>query len=581
MLRRSPLLLLVAAALALTLAENADATRELKGGKRNGERKEAAPPTAPSSGCCWTFSTEQKRYQFYPRPASTACVDPYKLAECPAAGQTTPSYAKTEGAASAAPVRTPPLPCCAAAAAPEAAAPRRPRRRRHPRRRPRRGRRRRPRRRRRRRPPRRPPRRRRPRRRRRRRRRRGGGGSEKLIGMLVLAVAVVGACVCRSKLKAAAGEYFPDADAKKTKGGKAYKSVNPNEKDTDGASQTSCGEPSESIEVDAAAEEWANQIAAQRSGVAYNPGASTRTLACAGAVAGGCGAGPVPSFGPGGGGASLRELKAAEEGFGGFDGFGDEGGGGADEYDERRGTWGGGGGGGGGGGAGAYNTPQPPQRGIGDFGLQSAADFGDIGALEGVGQPKADANIDWGALGESDGGGSNDPFFGGRRRGPARGARRRRRRRRRRRGRRLHRVRRVWAGQQAGARRRRQAAGGGLSWDEERQQWERANKSSFGLGGFGSRGGFGGGGGASPWDLRSAGLKTPASLRAFRQQAEKVRRPAPAPAPPRPIPRSPTPPPPRPPTPPRRSSTTTSRRRSSRALRWRGSSGRPTTSSRA
>jgi len=124
-----------------------------------------------------------------------------------------------------------------------------------------------------------------------------------------------------------------------------------------------------------------------------------------------------------------------------------------------------------------------------------------------------------------------------------------------------------------------------LSWDEERQQWERANKSSFGLGGFGSRGGFGGGGGASPWDLRSAGLKTPASLRAFRQQAEKVRRPAPAPAPPHPHPTiadaaAPT----RrahPTTPPRRSSTTTSRRRSSRALRWRGSSGRPTTSSRA
>ena len=130
--------------------------------------------------------------------------------------------------------------------------------------------------------------------------------------MLLLAVAVVGACVCRSKLKAAAGEYFPDADAKKTKGGKAYKSVNPNEKDTDGASQTSCGEPSESIEVDAAAEEWANQIAAQRSGVAYNPGASTRTLACAGAVAGGCGAEPVPSWRRRRR-RRLRELKAAEE----------------------------------------------------------------------------------------------------------------------------------------------------------------------------------------------------------------------------------------------------------------------------
>ena len=102
MLRRSALLLVLGAA----LAENADATRELKGGKRNGERKEAAPPAAPSSGCCWTFSTEQKRYQFYPRPASTACVDPYKLAECPAAGQTTPSYAKTEGAASAAAARS-------------------------------------------------------------------------------------------------------------------------------------------------------------------------------------------------------------------------------------------------------------------------------------------------------------------------------------------------------------------------------------------------------------------------------------------------------------------------------------------
>ena len=49
MLRRSPLLLLVAA-IALTLAENADAaTRELKGGKRNGERKEAAPPAALSA----------------------------------------------------------------------------------------------------------------------------------------------------------------------------------------------------------------------------------------------------------------------------------------------------------------------------------------------------------------------------------------------------------------------------------------------------------------------------------------------------------------------------------------------------
>ena len=57
MLRRSALLLVLGAA----LAENADATRELKGGKRNGERKEVAPPAAPSSGCCWTFSTEQKR----------------------------------------------------------------------------------------------------------------------------------------------------------------------------------------------------------------------------------------------------------------------------------------------------------------------------------------------------------------------------------------------------------------------------------------------------------------------------------------------------------------------------------------
>ena len=169
--------------------------------------------------------------------------------------------------------------------------------------------------------------------------------------------------------------------------------------------------------------------------------------------------------------------------------------------------------------------------------------------LEGVGQPKADANIDWGALGESDGGGSNDPFF-------------------------------EETATRTGARARVGGGGGGddvdydftvfdgfgqdnkpvrggggkqpaaaLSWDEERQQWERANKSSFGLGGFGSRGGFGGGGGASPWDLRSAGLKTPASRRAFRQQAEKVRRPPPRRAPRHPHrPRSPTPP--RPPTPP-------------------------------
>ena len=222
MLRRSPLLLLVAAALALTLAENADATRELKGGKRNGERKEVAPPAAPSSGCCWTFSTEQKRYQFYPRPASTACVDPYKLAECPAAGQTTPSYAKTEGATSAA---SPPPPAAAAAAAPKAAAAAAPKETAAPATKaaarakaataapetaapaataaattaaatapaaaP----------------------------------AAGGGGSEKLIGMLVLAVAVVGACVCRSKLKAAAGEYFPDADAKKKSGAAAAAEV--------------------------------------------------------------------------------------------------------------------------------------------------------------------------------------------------------------------------------------------------------------------------------------------------------------------------------------------------------------------
>ena len=56
----------------------------------------------------------------------------------------------------------------------------------------------------------------------------------------------------------------------------------------------------------------------------------------------------------------------------------------------------------------------------------------------------------------------------------------------------------------------------GMSWDAERRVWERQNQSRFGA--FGS----GRNSSSSPWDLRAAAFRSPASLSRFRQQAERV-----------------------------------------------------------
>lgn len=50
----------------------------------------AEPAAAASPGCCWSFNDATKRYQYYPRPANTACVAPYKPAACPGATKPPP-----------------------------------------------------------------------------------------------------------------------------------------------------------------------------------------------------------------------------------------------------------------------------------------------------------------------------------------------------------------------------------------------------------------------------------------------------------------------------------------------------------
>jgi len=61
------------------------------------------------------------------------------------------------------------------------------------------------------------------------------------------------------------------------------------------------------------------------------------------------------------------------------------------------------------------------------------------------------------------------------------------------------------------------SSGAGLSWDEERQVWEKANRSMFGrpMANLSERIS-----GASPWDLRTmSSFKSPDSLNRFRSQA--------------------------------------------------------------
>jgi len=64
------------------------------------------------------------------------------------------------------------------------------------------------------------------------------------------------------------------------------------------------------------------------------------------------------------------------------------------------------------------------------------------------------------------------------------------------------------------------SSGAGLSWDEERQVWEKANRSMFGrpMANLSERIS-----GASPWDLRTmSSFKSPDSLNRFRSQAEDL-----------------------------------------------------------
>ena len=59
------------------------------------------------------------------------------------------------------------------------------------------------------------------------------------------------------------------------------------------------------------------------------------------------------------------------------------------------------------------------------------------------------------------------------------------------------------------------SSGEGLTWDQERQVWERQSRSSFGGNPFASKSPF-------SWDLRASTFKSPASLMRIRAQAEKV-----------------------------------------------------------
>ena len=502
----------------------------------------AAAPATAATGCCWLFNEQTKRYNFYPRPANAACQTPYKLAACPAPKPAAGAAAGTAAAAATSkppppPPPPPPSPVAALAAVPAAVAAPAPKEAvAAPAEEPPKG--------------------------KKGKKQRGepvedapaapatnagataaastaaraaaappkksanggggggGGGGGVLMPLLFLAAVGGAAFVFQEKIKAALADYFPDASkggsgsgsGKATPKGRKqeYKTVGNRDRtrDDDAASTTSCGLPD--TEVDAATAEWAARIAASRGGGGGGGGdgggfgpPTTTALACGN----GMGA-AVPSFASPGGpqpGMVTPQPGGApppQEDFGGFGGFDDP-------------EAGGGGGGGGWGappGQGPPVTPMVGQQGLGNPAL------GGFGGAPSTQQ----SDVDWSILGGASSA-ANDPwdnpqppeaqgqeddeeegdftiFDGfGRDNKPTNKA--------------------GGGGGGGGA----QAAQSGLSWDDERKMWNQSSSGGWGgaFGGARRGGAFGSASKSSPWDLRSQ-MGTPASIKAFRAQAERV-----------------------------------------------------------
>jgi len=233
----------------------------------------------------------------------------------------------------------------------------------------------------------------------------------------------------------------------------------------------------------------------------------------------GCGAGPIPSFAtPATPGFTTPQHQArgaaqpAEESFAGFDGF-DEEEEEAEHFDERAGWT-----------QEAHAQRQPPKGQQQQHGAARQPDWGDVSVLaapppptqafvdysqlEGLGARRDDDEVDWGILtappvadkprrggqpapaADMETGGKGDDeeddeftvFDGfGQDNKPVKAA--------------------------SGT-----AGREGMSWNAERKAWERQNQRAYG----------GRAGGGSPWDLRSATFRSPASLLRMRSQAAKV-----------------------------------------------------------
>eukprot|EP00962_Isochrysis_galbana_P016208 scaffold4636_cov81-Isochrysis_galbana.AAC.1 len=99
-------------------ASDAREPRKSSGGRDTsvGALAGGADAAAIAAACCWSYNQETKRYQFYVKPAeAAACVAPYKPAACPA-------KPPPPAAATAARTPPPPPPVAVATAVPVAAA---------------------------------------------------------------------------------------------------------------------------------------------------------------------------------------------------------------------------------------------------------------------------------------------------------------------------------------------------------------------------------------------------------------------------------------------------------------------------